>query len=241
MVLSPEQFPAPYVLLNGLGLIVGLFLLDAILARRAPDCRDTAYVLFVFAILAGWFGAHLFDAASRGLPLREAGFTFYGGLLSGALFYVLAGARRLSSAQIWRTLNCAVIPLVLGHAIGRVGCLLAGCCYGTFIGESAVRHPTQLYEAAGLFVIVGLLSTRQLRGRGLLVPLYLFAYAPLRFVLEFLRGDDRGFWLILSTSQWISLAMLSAGLAVGAWYMTQGDRTGGLAVESSGSNSQSLG
>ena len=226
MALMLEQLPAPYVLLNGLGLIVGLFLLDAILARRAPDCRDTAYVLFVLAILAGWVGAHLFDAASRGLPLREAGFTFYGGLLAGALFFVLAGARRLSSAQIWRTLNCAVIPLVLGHAIGRVGCFLAGCCYGTFIGESAVRHPTQLYEAAGLFAMAGVMSTRPLRSRDFLVPLYLIAYALLRFMLEFLRGDDRGFWHFLSTSQWISLALISAALAAGAWNMIHGGRAG---------------
>jgi phosphatidylglycerol---prolipoprotein diacylglyceryl transferase len=220
-----EQLPTPYVLLNGLGLVVGIFLLDAILARRAPDCRDTAYVLFVFAIIAGWAGAHLFDAASRGLPLREAGFTFYGGMLAGTLFYVLAAARRLNGEQIWRTLNCAVIPLVIGHAIGRIGCFLAGCCHGTFIGDTGVRHPTQLYEAAGLIAIAGLLSVQERRGGHLLVPLYLLAYAPLRFMLEFLRGDDRGFWLVLSTSQWISLAMIPAALAAGAWLTTHESRT----------------
>jgi phosphatidylglycerol---prolipoprotein diacylglyceryl transferase len=221
MVPSLELLPAPYVLLNGLGLIVGLFLLDAILARRAADCRDTAYVLFVFAILVGWAGAHVFDAASRGLPLREAGFTFYGGLLAGSLFYVLAGSRRLSGPQIWRTLNCAVIPLVLGHAIGRIGCFLAGCCYGAFIGESGVRHPTQLYEAGGLFVFAGMLSAHQRRGGHRLVPLYLIAYGTLRFMLEFLRGDDRGGWLVFSTSQWVSLAVIPAALAAGAWCLRE--------------------
>ncbi|TVR50613.1 MAG: hypothetical protein EA421_16910 [Gemmatimonadales bacterium] len=220
-----EQLPAPYVLLNGLGLIVGLFLLDAILSRRAEDVRDRAYVLFVFAIVAGWAGAHLFDAAVRGVPLREAGFTFYGGFLTGTLFYILASARRMSGEQTWRTLNCAVIPIALAHGIGRVGCFLAGCCYGEFIGESSVRHPTQLYEAGGLFVLTGALSVQQRRYAHLLVPVYLLAYATLRFGVEFLRADDRGEWLGLSTSQWISLALILFVSAVGAWYWRRGFRS----------------
>ncbi len=220
-----EPFPAPYVLLNGLGLVVGLFLLDAMLARRAEDVRDQAYVLFVFAIVAGWGGAHLFDAAVRGVPLREAGFTFYGGFLTGTLFYLLASARRMSGEQIWRTLNCAVVPIVLAHAVGRVGCFLAGCCYGAFIGESDVRHPTQLYEAGGLFLLTGALSVQERRHGHLLVPVYLLAYATLRFGVEFLRVDDRGEWLGFSTSQWISLALILVVVAVGTSYWTGRVRT----------------
>jgi phosphatidylglycerol---prolipoprotein diacylglyceryl transferase len=219
-MMTPDVWPAPYVLVNGLGLIAGLFLLDARLARRAADCRDTAYVLFVFAIVAGWASAHLFDAATRGLAIREAGFTFYGGLLGGTIVYVLLAARRIHAEQIGRTLECAVIPLVLAHAIGRVGCFLAGCCFGTVIGESSVRHPTQLYEAGGLFAIAAFLI-RQERGDAIrLVPLYLLAYAGLRFGLEFLRADDRGGWLLFSTSQWVSIALVPAALLL--WRVTRG-------------------
>jgi phosphatidylglycerol---prolipoprotein diacylglyceryl transferase len=219
MMPTPDAWPAPYVLLNGLGLITGLFLLDATLARRAADCRDTAYVCFVFAIAAGWASAHLFDAVARGLPLREAGFTFYGGLLGGTIAYVLLAARRLHGEQIRRTLECAVVPFVLAHAIGRVGCFLAGCCFGTLIGESSVRHPTQLYEAGGLIAIAALLVRQQRRDAALLVPLYLLAYAGLRFTLEFLRADDRGAWLLLSTSQWVSIALVPAALLV--WHSSR--------------------
>jgi phosphatidylglycerol---prolipoprotein diacylglyceryl transferase len=213
-----EQLPAPYVLLNGLGLIAGLFLLDAVLSRRAEDVRDQAYVLFVLAIVVGWAGAHPSDAAVRGVPLREAGFTFYGGFLTGTLFYVLASARRMNGEQIWRTLNCAVIPIVLAHGIGRVGCFPAGCCYGEFIGESSVRHPTQPYEAGGLFMITGGLSVRQRRYGHLLVPVYLLSYATLRSGVEFLRADERRECLGLSTSQWASPALILDVSAACAWY-----------------------
>ena len=136
--------------------------------------------------------------------------------------------RRLSFDSLGRDL---VPALPLFHAFGRVGCFLAGCCYGIpapagWLGvtfpASAVEAPSgvpllpvQLYEAAGcvlLFLLLDHLTDRGWPG-GRLLALYLALYAVFRFLLEFLRGDAvRGSLGPLSTSQVISLAVLAGVL-----------------------------
>ena len=128
----------------------------------------------------------------------------------------------------------------MGHVIGRAGCWAEGCCHGRPTGlpwgsafmnaaSSVPRHllgvllhPTQLYEAFGeaaaavALVFWVLPKIREGRFRyGTAFLGYILYYSTLRFLLEFLRGDDRGVFLsaALSPSQWVSLA---AGLAA-AW------------------------
>ena len=164
----------------------------------------------------------------------------------------------------------AIIPSVaIGHAIGRLGCFAAGCCWGAacdphlpwaarFPPESlayqsqlsnhviqfgAARtlpiHPTQLYEAIGelgIFVALTLWRTRK-RFHGELLALYLMLYAPLRALIETMRGDEergrvfnflgplaRGAWWNLSTSELISVAIFAFGVVL---YVTLGRRAGG--------------
>jgi phosphatidylglycerol:prolipoprotein diacylglycerol transferase len=117
--------------------------------------------------------------------------------------------------------------LALGHALGRVGCFLAGCCYGKvstlgvrFPPASVAYHelaysglvapgapftpalaPTQLYEAAGEGLIFALLVVlgRRRRFPGSLALVYVMAYALLRATVEVLRGDaGRGFLFEIS-------------------------------------------
>ena len=121
--------------------------------------------------------------------------------------------------------------LALGHALGRIGCFLAGCCWGIPAPEpwgialpqalAAPRGvpllPVPLYEAAGnALLCAGLLLYRKKKPRrtpGSSTGLYLSAYAVLRFLLEFLRGDEaRGRWGALSAGQWNALAALLVGL-----------------------------
>jgi phosphatidylglycerol---prolipoprotein diacylglyceryl transferase len=142
------------------------------------------------------------------------GFVFYGGLLGGGLFSLIS----LYVLKNWSLKNSEflVVPLTMGHAIGRVGCFLAGCCFGSktssVIGthlHGALRHPVQLYEAGGLVLIaLGVTKLKNFR-----LPFYLICYGLLRFGLEFIRGDEiRGGWLELSTSQWISLLLILLGM-----------------------------
>jgi phosphatidylglycerol:prolipoprotein diacylglycerol transferase len=164
----------------------------------------------------------------------QSGGTFYGGLLGGllwTLFYT-----RHEKMPLLPTLDVAAAPVALGHAIGRLGCFAAGCCFGkpttlpwavTFTSEAAARisgtplniplHPTQLYEAALEFLnflflyFVG----RRWRFPGQSVGAYLALYGVERGLLEFLR-DDPGRTLLFNGSvslmQIVSIAMLCAGL-----------------------------
>lgn len=147
------------------------------------------------------------------------GLVFYGSLAGGFLGAIL-GARLCG-----RSLNHferSVVPLLpLGHAIGRVGCFLGGCCYGMeYTGFGAVYYPfepkighfpVQLLEAFCNCLLCLFLLWRGNKpfGRYRLALTYLFTYAVERFMLEFLRGDAiRGIALGLSISQWLSLGIL---------------------------------
>ena len=163
----------------------------------------------------------------------SGGFVFYGGLLGAlAAVWLFCRLRKLSFAA----LTTALVPAVpLFHTFGRVGCFLAGCCYGipapegcpgvVFPQGSAAPGgtawvPVQLYESAGCLLLFLLLDRLARRGRqgDALLAVYLCLYALLRFCLEFLRGDAaRGFVGPLSTSQAVALLTLAVVLGILAW------------------------
>jgi phosphatidylglycerol:prolipoprotein diacylglycerol transferase len=161
------------------------------------------------------------------LSLVRAAGVFYGGLL--AAFAVAVILIRRYRLPLWTTTDVFAPGIALGHVVGRLGCLLAGCCYGratdlpwgiTFTDPAAAAnvgtplgiplHPTQLYEAgAELLILMFLLATER-RGRpfpGRTFWSYLLLYAISRFIIEFFRGDDRGMVFGLSTSQAVSLVV----------------------------------
>lgn len=161
--------------------------------------------------------------------LMKSGFVFYGFFIGGALA-LRAGHKRLKLDVISYIRAC--IPcLPVAHAFGRLGCAAVGCCYGMPFDSafSVVYHdspfappgiplfPVQLTEAVGNFMIAAILFVRVdvLKRERALVS-YVFLYAPLRFVLEFFRGDaERGREGILSVSQWIGVALTVAAALSG--------------------------
>lgn len=193
------------------------------------------YFLLVF--LVSWVGAKLFflltvnldtnhvrlEVASMSSFWLGGGFVFYGGMLFGLALTVLYFYKK----QIPReNINIFIPGLALGHAIGRIGCFLAGCCYGKetefFLSiylHGHNRHPVQLYESL-LLLILGIVFYFKLAKKFKnnipsisIWPDYLIGYGVIRFMMEMLRGDKiRGIILgDLSTSQLIStLIILSA-------------------------------
>jgi phosphatidylglycerol---prolipoprotein diacylglyceryl transferase len=166
------------------------------------------------------------------LTLARSGGVFYGGLILAvtvALWYI-----RRVALPLWTTCDMFAPGIALGHVIGRFGCFFAGCCYGkpttrpwgiTFTDPFAAAnvgtplgvplHPTQLYEAGAVFLILVFLLTTERKGRpfaGRTFWLYMLLYAVSRFIIEFFRGDERGAVGIFSTSQFISV--LLAPLAI---------------------------
>lgn len=152
--------------------------------------------------------------------LTGGGLVFYGGLIFGTIGGIVAA--RLSGENIERTAAILIPCVPLGHVFGRIGCYLAGCCYGrpysgTFglktvqDGVICTLFPIQLLESMLNIIIflILILFLRKFSGYAILSS-YLFMYSIVRFTLEFFRGDElRGSVLFLSTSQWISLALLA--------------------------------
>lgn len=158
--------------------------------------------------------------------VRSAG-VFYGGLI-GAVTVAFIYMRR-HRMPLWTTTDVFAPGIALGHAVGRLGCLMAGCCFGrptsvpwaiTFRNPAASLtsdtplgvplHPTQLYEAGAELLILGVLLGLERRGRafaGRTFWTYMLLYAASRFVIEFYRGDPRGAVAMFSTSQFVSLIL----------------------------------
>jgi phosphatidylglycerol:prolipoprotein diacylglycerol transferase len=162
------------------------------------------------------------------LALWRGGLVWYGGLLGGLLACWLY--TRAKGVPFLRAVDQLIPFAALGHAIGRVGCFLNGCCYGrpseawcavTLPGQPGPVLPTQLFESALLLILFGLLRGLQrpqiLDRPGRLLGLYLAAYGALRFPLEFLRGDQAPWRMGLTLQQLISVALVSFGLIL--WHV----------------------
>lgn len=173
----------------------------------------------------------IFESWSSFLDYMGGGFVFYGGLIGGCVGAICYAKFFEVNAVAAAENFVLIIPLF--HCCGRIGCFLAGCCYGIeYTGPLAVTFteslgapnnvslfPVQLLEAGlNLLVFFLLLAVDKKLKRPLQnFGLYAVIYGVIRFLLEFLRGDPaRGVWL-LSTSQWISLLIL---IPVGIYMLT---------------------
>lgn len=230
-----------YGLLVAIGLLAGIWMATWQAKKRGLE-PELIMDLGFYAIIGGILGARLFFVILNIdfflvhpleiIKIWNGGLVFFGGFLCGLstiLFYIWK--KKLPASDIG---DIAAICLPLGHAIGRLGCLAAGCCYGkycdlpwaiTFTNADTLArpigislHPTQLYAAFGnavIFVIMLNLGRREkLAGR--LFPIYLILYGIMRSIVELFRGDPRGtvFFDWLSTSQAIGL---SAALIAVIW------------------------
>lgn len=176
------------------------------------------------------------------LRIDQGGLVFYGGLVGVAT--VLVFFARSRSVDLVALLDFLVTAVPLAHAFGRVGCFINGCCFGAVCDgvlgyryeynsqpwiaqvygaglpmtaqESLPVYPVQLYEAGlNLLLYVGLVWYYRRRPvTGSVLCAYLLVYPVGRFLLEFLRGDERGGWLGLSQAQLFSMVLLGAGLAM---------------------------
>jgi len=202
---------------------------------------DQANTLFLCIFIAAFVGGKAFlffenpslYAHDPGKLLKGRGFVFYGSFLFAipVMFWFF----RRHKLHTFRMLDVMAVTTCLVHMFGRLGCFLAGCCYGlptqswlgvTFTDPACYArptnvplHPTQLYEALYiLLVMIVLLAIRQRRKfYGQLFLLYLILYAAGRSILETFRGDaERGYLLdgYLSHAQFVALCIIAATLYV---------------------------
>ena len=209
-------------------------------ANRAGLDGDRVLDLGIAIIISALVGAKLlllvvdFDYFRRNpaelWTLARSGGVFYGGLVLA--FVVGMWYMRRNRMPVWATADAIAPGIALGHVVGRMGCVLAGCCYGkpttlpwgiTFSDAFAAAnvgtplHPTQLYDAAAELLILILLVTTERRGRayaGRTFWIYILLYAVSRFGIEFFRGDPRGFTMGWSTSQLISMGLVPLAIVM---------------------------
>ncbi len=237
-----------YGVLLAIGMVFALWVVGREATKLGLDAARVTD-LAIYVLIAGLIGAKLLlivvewrfywaHPSDLWAVLRSGG-VFYGGLL-GAMPVAWYYARRFA-LDGWTTADVLAPGVVLGQAIGRLGCLAAGCCHGriasvpwavTFKDPYAYRevgtpldvplHPTQVYESLACFAIFGvllyLLPRRRFRGQ--VLAAYVALYSVARFLIEFYRGDAvRGSvklfgGLQLYTSQLIALVLLLALIAL---------------------------
>ena len=228
-----------YGVLLALAFVAGLFVASRQARKEGLDGARIADMA-VWVLIAGLLGAKLLllivdwsvysQRPKELFSLVQSGGVFYGGLLGAipvAWWYMWR-----HKLPTWRTADALAPAVILGQAIGRLGCFAAGCCYGrpadvpwavTFRDPFTLRqvgtpldvamHPSQLYESFAAFAIFGLLMWMGPRKKfhGQVVMAYVTLYSVVRFGLEFFRGDPaRGvvFGGPLSTSQFIAILMV---------------------------------
>jgi phosphatidylglycerol:prolipoprotein diacylglycerol transferase len=235
-----------YGLMAALGLLSGIWLASREAERTGEDKERVMDIAF-YMVLAAILGARLMYVILEwdyfaGRPLDafkiwQGGLVFYGGFIGA----VVAGAIyvRRHAMPFWKTADFFAIGIPFGHALGRIGCFAAGCCYGLatdlpwavkFTDPNSLAplhvhlHPTQLYSAAGNFAIFGIVYMMRKKKTfdGQLALTYIALYAVMRSIMEFFRGDDRGaiFFGIISPAQITAMVMVVLAIA-GMFYLSR--------------------
>lgn len=224
-----------YGLMIAIGLLFAFIVLFYYGKKKKVEEKFTDFIFYngIASIALGFGSAGLFQATYNYIENPEAGFnfgqgfTFIGGLIGGVitflvLYFIFKKNYKTRLSDVISALPCSII---IGHAFGRIGCFFAGCCYGkptdSFLGVqfphlSEPVHATMLYESAFLFVLFGitfyLVMKKDFKHN---LSVYLIAYGIFRFLIEYLRGDDRGSFILgLSPSQFWSIVMVIAGVGV---------------------------
>ncbi len=214
-----------------MGFLVSTFLILRE-SEKAGFSRNDIFDAVIVVLISGLIGARLLfvminweyysQNLSRVLMFYEGGLAFQG----GAFFAILAGIvfawkKKLS---FFKGADLIAPYILLGHAVGRIGCFFNGCCYGrpicnglgvTYPGEAVMRIPVQLYSSFIMLLMFLLLV--QIKEKkpfdGFTFAMYLVLYSYHRFFMDFFRGDRLvSFFEFQTLSQSISIFMFFSGV-----------------------------
>lgn len=225
-----------YGLMIAIGILAAYFTGEYRAKKKKMEYNQVFYIV-LWCVAGGFVGAKiLYWLTEWRMILKDPGFLLdsltdgfvvLGGILGGILTaYIYCHIKKM---DFLRYFDLLIPSVALAQGFGRLGCLLAGCCYGketashfaiTFTNSDFAPNyvplvPTQIYASvldfAHYFVLI--LAAKHLKEKGQVAGLYLILYSVGRFILEFYRGDlERGNVGILSTSQFISIFTFCAGL-----------------------------
>lgn len=224
--------------IHGYGLMIGIGIVAALLvgdyrAKKKDLDGDLIYGLTLATVILGFLSAKILFILTQWQDFVEdpksfltgSGFVVFGGIIGGAITIMIYC--RMKRMDFARYLDLMIPSVALAQGFGRIGCFLAGCCYGkrtdSWFGiiftdsHYAPNHvklfPSQLVMSAGDFLIAALLLlyARRNPAKGKIGALYLMLYSVGRFFAEFTRDDNRGFVGALSTSQFIGIFIFLIG------------------------------
>ena len=238
-----ELFSIGPITIYGYGLMIAIGVLAAYFsatyrAKKYDLDPDKVFYVTVWAVIGGFGGAKLLYLITQ-LPailqnpslLKDVrdGFVVYGGIIGGILAAWIYC--KVAKLKFMKYFDLVMPSVALAQGFGRIGCFLAGCCYGketsgafsitfhtsAFAPNGVALVPTQIYSSILDFLHYGLLLLilRSQKKDGETAAAYLIFYSAGRFVLEFFRGDlARGSVGVLSTSQFISVFTFFAGIVL---------------------------
>jgi len=226
-----------YGVMVAIGIFFGSWILVKLSERENIPKEDVVDAAF-WSTVAGFLGARIFffiynpeylHPWYRILYVWEGGLVWYGGVLFGALTALYFVWKR--KIPIWKFADVVSIPISVGLGFGRIGCTMAGCCYGKVCHSplaivfkdphsaaplNVPLCPTQPVSSAANFLIALILYStyRKKSFDGQVFSLYLILYGVFRFLIEFFRATPKEIFGTLSNNQVISIIMVIAGILV---------------------------
>ncbi len=236
-----ELFSIGPVTIYGYGLMIGIGVLVCIImgmqrAKKHGLKEEAVIDIALVGLLIGWLGAKVLYVivewkaflADPMSVLGTEGFVVYGGITAGVLAAMVYCRRK--GYKFLEYFDLLAPSVAVAQAFGRIGCFMAGCCYGRetdsvlgvvfplgSIAPAGVKLlPTQLFSSAGDFGIMLALLWHYKRRKhtGDTGFIYMLLYGVGRFIIEMFRSDNRGEVGALSTSQFISIFIVVAALAL---------------------------
>ncbi len=245
-LLPPELIIASYGTLIALGILVSTTYAQRQTQRELNLNPDTFWDMILMLIVLAVVGGKVFFylespgtyVANPSLMFKDFGngFVFYGALIFAVFGLVVFF--RIKKLPAWHLFDIIAVMLTILHAIGRLGCFMAGCCHGvptdSWLGVSFTHpdcvaqplntplHPTQLYDAGQIFLIFIILRILEKRKQfhGQVALVYLMLYAIGRSIVEVFRGDEaRGYIIenVLSYGQFTSAVLFLVALGLYSW------------------------
>lgn len=241
----PTLFEVGPININSWGLMLAIAVIIAIfgvgrLFQREGYDQDIVLDMVLIMVVAGLIGSRLayvliyqweefLQNPALLFALQDGGISglvWYGALILGFLsFIIYIRWKRLDG---WKLVDMFVPYVALGYALVRIGCFLAGCCYGeaTSCGlgvvfpnvDSLPRHPTQLYSSLLNFILFAFLLWYFPRRKfaGEVLALYIGGYAIYRFIIEFLR-ESVIFYGVFTLGQVFSALLLISAVVLYWW------------------------
>ncbi len=230
-----ELFSLGPITVHGYGLMIAIgiavcLLLGTYRAKKHGKSEEVVLDIAIYGLIIGFVGAKLlyiiveFERFMKDpmSVIGSEGFVVYGGIIAGVVAAI--AYCKIKKVSFLEYFDLLMPSVSVAQGFGRIGCLLAGCCYGRettsmfgivfpegCMAPAGVKLlPTQVFSSIGDFLIAAILiwAYDKRKNDGDIGVLYMILYGIGRFVIEMLRSDARGGIGVLSTSQWISIVIL---------------------------------